>query len=528
MTAFTASSSFDRFERGPSKPNRFEPGMLYDYRDVPTHDDTEEEEETYTHVPKVASRRGKAKATAPARDKGKAKETITPKLGWVPELTPPEEPPGYRRREPRLETPQRKVFDFEMRPPTPDLSDDEVAQLERLKREFEESPPVRRIQQTEKTAVEDWEDDEEALREALRKDYERDEAPGLSLGCDGTRLRPQPTHFPQQEVNVEEVFFAEHDLDVAEGFEDNPYGPEHEDDRFSVTESLLAGMAELEVQSTPAYPSQSSQTSLASQSRSFETFQYLLQWEVTRMSLALGIPLCDLEYRIPDVVEPFAYDLHHASTPGEQWRVLKEFARQIPPKGNRMRAIEPLPNNVWQKFKENKGWSNNFELTAKARFIEGSNPPEIEIALNPPSLERKSNKFAARFGSDRFLTIRTVHPRKYGADAERKQMVEWFVRKELRLLNRTWKCFYIRDAGKKVKENSKDKETYLLAYFFAESGVGLGSISHRAREQLGFVEDEKLNRTEMSRDDLIRWHIPIEQQLDKDFSKIWSRISLGT
>jgi hypothetical protein len=527
MSSSTAPSSFELHGPGPSKPTRFEPGILYSYLDA--EDDTErEEEEPYTPVPKVSSRRGKVNATAPVRDKGKANETVTPKLCWVPELMPPEEPPGYKRRAPRPETPQRKVF--EMRPPTPELSGDEAAQLEQLRREFEESPPVQRIQQAARTAVEDWEDDEVALMEALREDYERDDAPGLSLGSDGTRLRLQQTYFPEQEVDVEEGFFPEPTAEVKEGFENSSYGPEDEDDRFSVTESLLDGMAELEVESTPAYPSQSSQSSLANQPRPFESFQYLLQWEATRMSLALGIPLNDLEYRLPNLVEPFAYDLHHASTSAQQWQALKEFARQIQPTGSKMRAIEPLPNNVWQKFKENKGWSNNFELTAKARFVEGSNPLEIEIALNPPSLEGKLNKFTARFGSDRFLTIRvpSVHPRKSGADAQRKQIVEWFVRKELRLLNRTWRCFYIRDAGKKAKENSKDKENYLLAYFFAESGVGLGSISHRAREQLGFVEDEKLNRTEMSRDELIRWHIPIEQQLDKDFSKIWSRISLGT
>lgn len=498
-TASTAPSSVDLNDHTPSKPTRYEPEILYSYLEVPPEEDTEPDEEPFTPRLRVVAgdaresskKKGIGKTTSTIKDKAEAKGTAVRNANYVPELPP--EYLGSSRKEKLSETPRRKGISG--KPPTPKDSDDEE-ELQRLLRMFEEDSPPAHQEKEQKGVLETFEDDEEALLDALRQG----EKEAL---LDALRQHEEdiPELLLEWDSELERALNGPANQRGHEGYVDS------DDDTFSITESLENGMAELTM-GPPARP--------------FRTFQYIFQWEVTRFSLALGISLEDLEAKVPGLAEPFAEDLHNATSFGQYWKVMKDYARHLIPAGKKMPTLGLLPLNVWQMFKD-KGWSNGFELSGRATFIPDSD--HLEIVLNPPSLGWRSTRFAARFGSDRFLTLRV--PSGQGAQAKREQIVEGLVRKELKLINRTWRCFYVRDGGKKAKDNPKDKETYLLAYFFAESGIGLGTVSYRAREQLGFIEDEKLVRGEMTRDDLIRWHMPMEQQLDKDFSKIWSRISLS-
>lgn len=89
------------------------------------------------------------------------------------------------------------------------------------------------------------------------------------------------------------------------------------------------------------------------------------------------------------------------------------------------------------------------------------------------------------------------------------------MRTELQLLNRRWRCFYIKDDAKK----RRDKETgttktegFLVAFFFAVSGAGIGSNAKLQRIQRGLDAAEA---PAMSREDLMCWHMPVEIQVEK-------------
>jgi len=318
-----------------------------------------------------------------------------------------------------------------------------------------------------------------------------------------------------------------------------PVAPEEGDDNlsdYSIAESLedvmaslsletndlAAGMAGLSIESDAELPSAIGRSQPP---RSFDTFRFELQYEVTRIALALGVPMDHLESALPALVEPFAYDLHSACNRSDQWKVLKAFARQV---AKDPRMPEALASNVWQKLKEAKGWSDDIELTGAIWFGKGQDA-EFGLTLNPLALRKKCGRFAARFGSDRFLMLRlpVVMPREAGGSERRGSLLDW-LDKELKVLNRSWRCFYVRDGTKTSKvAGTMTKETFILGYFFAEKGAGLGKVSYRVRELQGFTENEKLCREEKSRDALIEWHMPLGKHLGATFSKVWSRVSLG-
>ncbi|KAF8536669.1 RNA dependent RNA polymerase-domain-containing protein [Trichophaea hybrida] len=217
----------------------------------------------------------------------------------------------------------------------------------------------------------------------------------------------------------------------------------------------------------------------------------------------------------------------------------------------------PLSEEVWLMLNGPTPWTNDIELTGTGSFNQKAKEFKLDIRLNPPSIKGKGNKFAYRFGSDRFLTIKIpttsfrVKPKDGGpVETEiRSQMVRWLVANEIRLLSRCWRCFFIKTRSQKKRKETDREDTspealnpektgastsegFLWAYFFAESGIGLGEPSYLEKEQLGFLKDpttsrDEMIRTDMSRDDLIRWHMPLDKHMNSTFSKIWSRISLG-
>jgi len=319
------------------------------------------------------------------------------------------------------------------------------------------------------------------------------------------------------------------------------------EDQYDVSDALAHEMAKLDLDSVLAEASQSETR------RPFETFKYLLQHEVTRVSLALGLSPEECETRVPIIAENCGQAFHNAQTRKELWDAMKLFAQQLST-GKPM--PEPLPDDVWLTLNGSTSWSNVVELTGVASLDLKAKGFNLNIRLNPPSIKGKGHKFAYRFGSDRFLTLKistnSFRAKQKDRSVEeeiRSQMARWLMVKELRLINRCWRCFYVKGGNKKKRKEADQEDTspeslnpektgasttenFLWAYFFAESGIGLGEPSYRVQGQLGFLNDAKTGqdemiRTEMSRDDLIRWHMPIDKHMDNTFAKIWSRISLG-
>ena len=284
-------------------------------------------------------------------------------------------------------------------------------------------------------------------------------------------------------------------------------------------------------------------------SRPFATFKFLLQYEVTRVSLALGLTPEDCESRVPMVAEQFSLAFLKARSKQELWDTMKLFSQQLAGNDAVKKSFpEPPSDRCWLLLNNAKHhcWENGLELGGSLSPLTKAGRFNPRILLNPPSLGGTGHKFAHRFGSDRFMTLR-IPIRKRGRSESDVQepIVRWLVNEKLRLINREWACFSIKTDSKRRKKDVReavgidamnpdkrrlsDKEDFLLAFFFAERGVGLGEPSYLVQERLGFLRDvgAELIRAEMSRDDLIRWHMPIEKHMGSPFAKIWSRIALG-
>lgn len=321
-------------------------------------------------------------------------------------------------------------------------------------------------------------------------------------------------------------------------------------DQYDVTESLAGDLAELDLVDEKF----DSQTNTH---QSFETFRFLLQYEITRVALAVGLSSEESATRIPAVVEGLSQEFRSAKTRKELWTVMTSFARQIS-NGKPFVMPEPLTDEIWLLINGNTPWSNEIKLSATATLSHRSDKFNLAINLNPPNTKGGGNIFAQRFGSDRFLCLKISSnffkskPRYRGFSEAglRAETARWLDQKELSLLNRRWRCFFVKSETKKNRHRKEDEfefgpellnpdrakgvsDSYFLAYFFAESGVGLGDEAcYRTKDQLGFIKEiksgrDEMIRSEMTRDDLIRWHMPLEKLMDADFAKTWDRIRLG-
>lgn len=280
-------------------------------------------------------------------------------------------------------------------------------------------------------------------------------------------------------------------------------------------------------------------TALKSTSHPLPTLHFSIQHEVTRVALNEGPCSNDA---ICDHIRGYCDDLYEAQEYRDVWNALTQFSKAAT-------TLEQTNESVWRSFKERRGWPDNVYLTGSVHYgelqqvhgspIKGRQPSSqgrsseklpLTITLNPLTRTR-GNRFFNRFGSDRFLHLGlpslSRQPGLSDADLQQRLacIIDWLADEEIVLMNRTWKCFYIKE--KKSKKKSDPGKT-LLAVFFATKGVGIGdSLSDQEMDALGFRKFSGKLRQEMSVGDLLKWHIPLDGNVDMTVPKFWSRISLG-
>jgi hypothetical protein len=275
------------------------------------------------------------------------------------------------------------------------------------------------------------------------------------------------------------------------------------------------------------------QLEIATKPRPYGFMTFFLDYEMTRLGLTLGLSLDDCYNRIPILADRWYNKFYSARTAGELWGMMEEFSKELCPDGKRV-PLTPFSETVWNYFRTSLSWPTNLELGGTIIIS-----PDLEtephfnpsIHLIPLGLKTTTTKFAATFGGDRFLVVKI--PGVMGKMSERvkKRLDSW----ELKLMGRRWRYYW-----SKVRKDSSNKNRnsvrryWLHAYFFAESGVGLKKNEEEGDvDEASSVEEEMegikrpLIRREMTRDELIRWHMPIEKHLGDRYGKIWSRISLG-
>lgn len=275
------------------------------------------------------------------------------------------------------------------------------------------------------------------------------------------------------------------------------------------------------------------------------TLPFPVQYEATRVALNQRLRSNDA---ICAHLDRCCDDLYKAKEYTDIWKTLTQFSIAA-------EMLEQTSESIWRGFKEGSGWPDNVYLTGSVDYVEMSSSPSrgkqipsqeqgsgvsLAITLNPLT-RTTGNRFFNRFGSDRFLTLRlpplTSHRHssnqqrlsKGAVQQRRERIIDWLVDDEIQLMNRTWKCYYIKE-GRSKKKSGKTMitEHFFQAVFFATKGAGIGdNISDREMDGLGFRKDGRKLRQEMSREELLKWHIPLAGNLGMTVQKFWSRISLG-
>ncbi|KAF8244293.1 RdRP-domain-containing protein [Wilcoxina mikolae CBS 423.85] len=298
--------------------------------------------------------------------------------------------------------------------------------------------------------------------------------------------------------------------------------PLEQEDDYDLTSSLELGVEEFDLDIVTG-----------SRPMPYETFSFFIQHEITRISLALELTPEKLSTQVPAVAERFGNGLHSARTRGKLWKILDALGKEL---SNSNKALPPPPTEeVWSAVKDSKPWPDNIGLSGVAYFNEDSPNSGPSILLNPPALLRKMDKFTHSFGSDRFLRLRIPFPNFGASEAFSSEIARWLAEEELILMGRRWRCFWTKYGSRKRNKKQQPRpgackqwvqaEYYLVAHFFAERRIGLGETS----TDVQFIEETSRStiRREMGREDLIRWHMPIDKHMGDSFAKMWSRISLG-
>lgn len=233
-----------------------------------------------------------------------------------------------------------------------------------------------------------------------------------------------------------------------------------------------------------------------------------------------------------DSLHPYCDDLFAAKTYSE---VLGVMRRYYP--GAAM--LDKSAESTWRGYGGRVGWTDNLYMAGRvslkdprARKLEDI---AFDIQLNP--LGRSiGNRFFNRFGSDRFLTLRLPNMTGRGQNGSTpgvmvaRRVEDWLINEEIELANRRWKCFYAKEGTTKKRSLEDEKtiitETFVQVILFATSGVGIGDDKDEMT-RLGFRGLDRKIRREMSVEDLLKWHIPLEGNERVTIPKFWSRISLG-
>ncbi|PGH16330.1 hypothetical protein AJ79_01872 [Helicocarpus griseus UAMH5409] len=220
----------------------------------------------------------------------------------------------------------------------------------------------------------------------------------------------------------------------------------------------------------------------------------------------------------------------------------------------RSSTLEKTKMKVWQmaddQYVDQSGTGDVVTLSGELSWCKQGEKGYFNLALNPFKFER-GYRFCRRFGSDRFLEITfptlVKPPSRYTQSKGQKDILldaisRWLATSEHHLLGRIWRGFYLDDTKAKSKSSSKkghqekgadmpsntspessgmQSKVYLFAtdgFDFAPAGPspGLPPLSQTSRE-----------RTKMSVDQLINWHMPLDRNSHQSDCKLFQRLALG-
>ena len=186
---------------------------------------------------------------------------------------------------------------------------------------------------------------------------------------------------------------------------------------------------------------------------------------------------------------------------------------------------------AWKKAED---CPENIVFAGDLKFSDEIRRPIFQLQLKPLKIDR-SYRLARKFGGDRFfilgipgLTERELPSHLRGeADSVRNAIISWLLETEHRFLDRTWRAFFVKPQQtstkfRKAKVNSFNSIRHRI-YMFAIDGR---SFKRRYRSTRSSVASEG-SHVAMTREDLLEWIIPFEQNLHQSCLKLFARITLG-
>ncbi|EEH05485.1 RNA-dependent RNA polymerase [Histoplasma capsulatum G186AR] len=210
-------------------------------------------------------------------------------------------------------------------------------------------------------------------------------------------------------------------------------------------------------------------------------------------------------------------------------------------------APEPWDMAVDQ-YKDRKLTGDVMTLSCELTWCSQKEPGYFKLTLKPLKLLR-GYRFCRRFGSDRFLELTypiltepPAHLVRKGNAVEKEILIDaisrWMATSEHHLVGRVWKVLYLEDIQNKQKKAKKYDSGEIRAggsaietphkqkaYFFATDGIDF----RKARDPLEIPPQGETSgqRTSMSIDALIDWHMPRAKNGHQSDMKLFQRLHLG-
>lgn len=247
---------------------------------------------------------------------------------------------------------------------------------------------------------------------------------------------------------------------------------------------------------------------------------FVVIWEVTRVALHCDVDVASL-------------DLHYdqrLTDLDSLWRTLRNHpsfkGKSFPAKS------DPI---AWRG-----GLHNNFEcegdalvmLTATMHVSRSRGGPAMKLELHPLKLEQGS-RLLRHFGSDRFLEVRVpvIDSWLAGEEGAEALAARWLASESHPFMDRNWSAFFVRERSEKseitdVKHGQAPQVVFNeRVLFFAESGRDLQN-ARRTILNLSKTINPRV-RSACSRKDMLDWLLNFDQNCDKSYLKLFSRIALG-
>ncbi|KAL4883059.1 RNA dependent RNA polymerase-domain-containing protein [Aspergillus karnatakaensis] len=170
-------------------------------------------------------------------------------------------------------------------------------------------------------------------------------------------------------------------------------------------------------------------------------------------------------------------------------------------------------------------------LTGELEWCSKTEPGVLKLKLNPLKTER-SCRFHRRFGSDRFLSLTIPAPARPPNHLRlpshpallRESIALWLTHHSHNCLGRIWKPFCVEEVKQKRKVRAEPK---FRVDFFAIDGIDFVGRSMPSSMRLAAKSETSDNRTPMTLENLLDWHLAPRSNSNQTNLKLFQRMSLA-